>query len=372
MRRKHFEALQPVCPYCRTQDRIAPLSIGTVRRQRGSTIVDGALHCSSDLCSAEYPIIDGVPILMANVRTYVSDNLVHLMARDDLSEYVTSMIGDATGPGSAFNTTRQYLSSYAWDHYADLDPQEPAGGQPRPGGVVRTLDRLLEMSGGLSDGPAAVIGCSVGRTPMALADRHPGLVLGIDVNFSMLRIAARVLLDGEVRYPRRRVGLVYDRRSFPVRFAHADRVDLWVCDALALPLQDGTLSAAVALNVLDCVTAPYQMLAELGRTVRPGGDVLLSTPFDWSPRATPVEAWIGGHSQRGPGGGLCEPFLRALMGGGHPQAVNMHLHAEAEHPWHVRLHDRSTMLYNNYLAAAKITAPASSTRRDTELTPATT
>jgi SAM-dependent methyltransferase/uncharacterized protein YbaR (Trm112 family) len=366
MRRRHFDELAPVCPYCRSQGRTSALSIGTTRRARGSIILDGALHCTSDVCSAEYPIIDGIPILMADVRAYVTDNLVHLTARDDLSEYVTSMIGDATGPGSAFNTTRQFLSSYAWDHYADLDPQEPPS-QPKPGGVVRTLDRLLEMSGGLGDGPAVVLGCSTGRTPLALADRHPGLVLGVDVNFSMLRIASRVLLDGEVRYPRRRVGLVYDRRSFAARFPNADRVDFWVCDALALPFDDAAFSAAIALNVLDCVAAPYQLLAELARAIRPNGDALLCTPFDWSPRATPVEAWIGGHSQRGPGGGLSEPFLRSLMGGGHPQAVPLHLHAEAEHPWHVRLHDRSTMLYKNYLAAAKVVTPPSPVWRDTEL-----
>lgn len=356
MRRRHLEALQPVCPHCRTQGRRSPLAIGTTRRARGSIIVDGALHCTSGDCSAEYPIIDGIPIVMADVRTYVTDNLVHISARDDLSDYVESMIGDATGPASAFNTTRQFLSSYTWDHYAEFDPQEPPG-TPAPGGVVRTLDRLIEMSGGLGDGPALVAGCSVGRTALSLSDRHPGLVLGIDVNFSMLRIAARVLAESEVRYPRRRVGMVYDRRSFQVRFPHADRVDFWVCDALALPFDDNLFAAAVALNVLDCVTAPYQLLSELGRVVRAGGDALLCSPFDWSPRATPVEAWIGGHSQRGPGGGLSEPFLRSLMGGGHPQAVNLHLHAEAEHPWHVRLHDRSTMLYRNHLAAAKVISP---------------
>ncbi|MEZ4469763.1 MAG: hypothetical protein R3F60_02955 [bacterium] len=88
----------------------------------------------------------------------------------------------------------------------------------------------------MPDGPAIEIGCSVGRTSFGkLAARHRGLVLGVDVNVSMIRLASRVLVEGEVRYPRRHVGIVFDRRTLPARFPDADRVDFWIADAQALP-----------------------------------------------------------------------------------------------------------------------------------------
>lgn len=354
MRRRHFDALRPLCPNCRTRGLESALVLGAIARERGQVVMEGALHCPRPDCQGEYPIVDGVPILVAGIRSYITDNLVYLLARDDLSAHVESMLGDGSGPTSSFNQTRQFLSSYAWDHYADLDPQEPPG-EVRPGAVIRTLDRGLALLGGTPEGPALEIGCSVGRTSLELAQRHKGLVLGVDVNVAMIRLAAHVLLEGEVRYPRRKVGLVYERRAFTARFAGADRVDYWIADALALPFAEGTFALAVSLNVLDCVQAPYNFLLEIGRLLRPGGGAVLSTPYDWSVGATPVEAWIGGHSQRGPNQGAAEPFLRSLLDGTHPQAVpGLRLVGEdPDAPWHVRLHSRSTMLYRNHIVALR-------------------
>jgi hypothetical protein len=88
--------------------------------------------------------------------------------------------------------------------------------------------------------------------------------------------------------------------------------------------------------------------------LRPDGRLLLATPYDWSTRATPVETWIGGHSQRSAQRGAAEPFLRALLADGeHPQSVaGLRLLAEvAAWPWQTRLHERSTVSYRSHLLA---------------------
>jgi SAM-dependent methyltransferase len=193
------------------------------------------------------------------------------------------------------------------------------------------------------------IGCSVGRTSFEHAARSSGLVLGIDLSIPMLRLASCALRHGVVRYPRRRVGIVYDEREFPVRFEGADRVDFWACDVLALPFAAGTFAHATALNVLDCVASPLDMLIALKDVLRAGGTALLSTPYDWSAAATSPAAWIGGHSQRGPHAGASEPLLESLLSGGsHPSAVqSLRRIASIEHfPWHARLHDRSSVTYD--------------------------
>ncbi len=350
MRRGHFAALAPLCPRCRA----APLGLGVVELARGEDILAGTLECPAEGCRQEYPILDGIPVLVPDVAGWVANNLWHVTARDDLPPRLETLIGDAAGPGSAFDTTRYHLGSYGHDHWGAFDPAETDPQAP-PGAVARCLAAGLDLLGDLPAGPALDIGCAVGRTSFELA-RRGGLVLGVDLNFAMLRLARRVLTDGAVSYPRRRIGVVYDRRSFPVPTEGAERLDFWCCDALALPFAPARFATVAALNVLDCVAAPPTVLAGIAAALIPGGGAVLATPYDWSGAVTPPAAWLGGHSQRGPSGGAGEPMLRALLTqGAHPNAVpGLAIAGEIDaFPWHVRLHDRSTMLYRTHVVAVR-------------------
>jgi SAM-dependent methyltransferase len=359
LKHQHFEALRPICPLCHTRfGQDVPLRVGLAVRVDRDAVHEGALHCTNPDCQCEFPIVDGIPLLVPQVRSYVANNIFHLLARDDLSEEVEGMLGDGCGPGSALDATRAHLSSYAWDHYGEFDSLESPG-ESRPGSVVRVLDRGLSLARAAWTGPVLDAGCSVGRSTFELARRGGGLVLGVDLNFSMLQLAAGVLRRGTVRYPRRRVGLVYDRREFPVRFERTADIDFWACDATALPFPAGTFGAAVSLNVLDCVASPLDLLRSLSRVLRPKAPLMLSTPYDWNGGVTAPEAWIGGHSQRSAGYGASEPVLRALLTpGAHPVSVGtLRLTAEVDDlMWHVRLHDRSTMTYRTHLVVAQACA----------------
>jgi SAM-dependent methyltransferase/uncharacterized protein YbaR (Trm112 family) len=362
MRRRHLEELRPFCPVCKSTRQVEPpLALAVVLREEGGHIVEGALRCPAEACQREYPILDGIPLLLANLRAWAAGAIDQINAREDLSAATESLLGDCCGPGSAFDATRQHLSTYAWDHYGELDPEEAAG-SPAPGSIIGLLARSLAVAGLLPKGPILDVGCAVGRTTFELAGRTGALVLGVDLGYAMLRLAARALREGRVRYPRRRVGLVYDRRDFPVSFAAAENVDFWACDALALPFPAGSFGTVAALNVLDCVQAPHDLLASIPRLLVPGGKTILSTPYDWSPSATPVEAWLGGHSQRGPGAGASEPVLRALLTpGAHPAAIAglEILGEDLDIPWSVRLHDRAAICYRVHGLAAVASSPRS-------------
>ena len=204
-------------------------------------------------------------------------------------------------------------------------------------------------------GPIIDVGCAVGRGSFALAERTQELVLGMDLNFAMLRFASEVLRHGKVSYARRRVGLVYDRREFPARFANQENVDFWACDAAALPFPAQTFSLAVSMNALDCVYAPRDLLASLAHVLKENGKAVVACPYDWSAAATPLEAWLGGHSQRSPVAGSPETILRMLLTpGAHSSSIpSLKLSAERDNlPWQVRLHDRSTMTYKLHLVVA--------------------
>lgn len=357
MRRTHFEALKPVCPFTlQTEERDVPLVIQHVEREIGGDIIEGSLAAQGSGARMEYPIIDGIPILVPAVRAFLSDNFLHLTMRDDLSGYIEAMLADGAGPGSLFDSTRQLLSTYGWDGYADLDADEPPGDLP-PGAARRVLAHGIALAGGGLGGPVLDMGCATGRTAFELARITDGLVLGMDMNFAMLKLARRVLCCGEVVYPRRRVGLIHDQRRFKADLKGAERLDFWIADAMAPPFARGTFATVTALNMLDCVTSPLTVLDRAQHVLMRGGKLILASPHDWSTRATPVEAWIGGHSGRADENqGASEPLLRDLLTpGNHAQSVpGLRLIGEdADVPWHIRLHDRSTVAYSAHMLVAE-------------------
>jgi SAM-dependent methyltransferase/uncharacterized protein YbaR (Trm112 family) len=345
----HFEKLQPVCPRCwKTAGNRSRLEIRSALKQDRDSINEGILVCPDPQCLSEYPVIDGVPIIIADLRTYVSQNIVPILSRCDLTDTMESLLGDCCGQGSVFDSQRQHLSTYVFDHYGDLDPEESKNSPVLPGSVQRLLRHGLSSINDKVCGPVIDIGCSVGRTSFELAETFGEIVLGVDLNFSMMRTAASILAKGRVTYPKRRVGLVFDRREFSATFARKENVDFWVCDATCLPFSNASFSLGLSLNVLDCVTSPYDHLKELARILKPDAGALVSMPYDWNVNATPVETWLGGHSQRSENQGASEIMLRSLLsGGGHPNAIEeLELVSEpGDFPWTLWLHDRSHMKY---------------------------
>lgn len=320
MRRAHFDLLRPVCPVCRQ----GAIAIDAVVRETEDDVLEGILSCTDDGCRREYPIVDGIPILVAPIRGWLAANPLQLLQRDDLSPVVESLIGDVSGPGSPFDTTRQHISIYASDHYG--------------GGSASTLAAL--DPGTLPEGPLLDAGCSVGGTTFALAARHQRLTLGIDLNLAMLRVASRVLREGRLRYAKRRVGVVFDRVDESLDLPARELVDFWCCDVSTLPFSPNTFALGASINVVDCISNPQEALRELARVLLPGAPAIITTPYDWSPTATPYESWLGGHSQRGPHEGASEPLLRQVVS----ESFEI-LREDESVPWRVRLHDRSTVDY---------------------------
>ena len=340
----------------RDRGQASPLGLAPGAAEVGDDVLFGTLVCADPACRAEYPVIDGIPVILPNLRQHLGERAVELLLRDDLDPRALSLLGDALGPDSWLDVMRQGVSTYAWDGYADLDPDEPADPVASPGAARRCLDALLRLAGPLKPpGRVLDLGCAAGRTAFDCAAATPdALVLGIDGNLALLRLARRVAVRGEVAYGRRRVGLVYDERRFPAALPGRERADFWACDAAALPFKPAEADLVLALNLLDCVPDPVALLHAMAATLRPGGALLLATPFDWAARATPEANWIGGHSQRGPGKGAAEPLLHSLLSGTHERGVpGLRVAGTGEHAWHTRLHDRAAVLYRSHLVALR-------------------
>ncbi len=358
MRMEHFENLRPICPRCKSErNEQAPLSLIRHGHPGGCVVMEGLLTCSQPACRAEYPIIEGIPVIVPLPGKYIADNIYHITSRLDLSENLEGVLGDAMGPGSDFNTTRHHWSSYGWDHFADLAPPNalPSGLELKQSSVANLLRVSAELLPNTPAGPSLDIGCAVGRTTFDLAAKTGGLALGIDVNFWLLRIAQRVLHDRRVHFPLKRSGIRFDRVEFNLDFASCESVDFWACDATALPFSPQTFNSVAALNVFDVNPAPRALLAGIRDSLPAGGAALLSSPYDWSP-PVPMGQWIEATHRSARTG---EPPLRTLLNPGrHPASIDgLKIVGEIEHhPWLVRVHDRRTAGYDAHIVACVRTA----------------
>jgi SAM-dependent methyltransferase/uncharacterized protein YbaR (Trm112 family) len=334
-------ALRPRCVFCqatialRSVWRVADLSgIAPAGSAAEDEILEGVLSCPS--CGATWPILDGLPILIADVRTWAQQYALTLLRRDDLDPRSTHWLGDALGPGSAFDLERQYLSNYAADHWGDL--LNPGSAPPQVLDILARVARPLE-------GPILDLGCSAGRTAFSLADRAAGPVLGMDLNPGLIRLPARALSSRRLRWSRRRVGTAYDPVDTPLPAPPPVGLDFWIGDATQPPFEDGTFGAILSFNLLDCLPNPAEHLRELARLCRSGGRIVLLTPYDWSQAATPPEAWIGG------AGSVREDPASAVA-----SMVSTHFEIEQDErevPWSVRLHDRCRVQYQAHLIVAR-------------------
>lgn len=390
MRLSHFEHFAPRCPACIWRSReldlaraptfdcaqLPPLTLDRIESREGlnnALIVEGMLRCEDAACAARYPIIDGVPMILANVREVIKRDAAMILRRDDLSEHTESFVAACVGPGGELDRARLYTGAYAWDHYGN--------GGGNGGDAARVLRRLIEMGGGLGAGNVGGVGgaidagCATGGVSFELgamlaeaehdaatnhAEPNQALVLGVDMHLGMLRVAQSALRTAEVVYPLRREGLVYDRVHVPVdarRMAHAPRVDFWCCDAMALPIASASVGTCVTLHTLDAVPSPAGLLSELSRVTKNNGRVLLASPFDWTLAVTPVENWLGGHSEHAPHRGDGASVLDMLLSGAAPSGSGidrLRILARDDMEWRVRLYARAMTHYRTHLLACEV------------------
>lgn len=355
MKTAHFRNLRPVCPRCR-RDSGALIALEVVHETPNAETAGGRIEilaCPAHGCRQEYPVIDGMPVLVPDVRGWVQANEHDILARRDLSDELGSLLGDCLDPAGPHNVTRHNVSAYAASHFGT---GEDKAGQ---GTIHEVLSTAVAMAGPLPPGPVLDLGCAVGGTSFHLAGALEGrLVLGMDLGFGLLRVAGEVLETGEAVYDLRTNGLVYRRCRRPLTQGPAGPVDFWVGDASALPFAPGKFAMVCALNLLDCVHSPVTVLQQIDAALVPGGVCLLATPFDWAASATPVEGWIGGHSRRAGDGGCPVTRLRAILADGDWPLPGMRLRLVGARtvPWAVRLHDRAQMLYQSELMVLSVPA----------------
>ncbi|MEO8382223.1 MAG: hypothetical protein ABI779_21355, partial [Acidobacteriota bacterium] len=133
------------------------MGVAQILRAEADDLLEAILTCTNADCMREYPVIDGVPILVGPIRAWLSANPLQVLQRDDLSAEVESLLGDVLGAGSSYDTTRQHAGIYASAHYEEHS--------------AKSVLELALQHVPASDGPILDAGCSVGGMTFALARR---------------------------------------------------------------------------------------------------------------------------------------------------------------------------------------------------------
>ncbi len=215
--------LMLVCPGCRTRTPDGErLDVKTLER------TGDLLACE---CGRRYPIIDGVPIVLADPSGFMRGEIAAIVARD-LAPEISALLA-ADGPDDApYPRMLEHLSTYLDAHWGD---------RTEPQGSAFAMQALIEKLAALPHVGAAVeLGCSTGRILAELALRADHVV-GIDLQFAAVRRARR-LLDGErVDFARRIAGRHYASCAITPgdRIVPAARRLLVCGDALDPPLIPG-------------------------------------------------------------------------------------------------------------------------------------
>jgi SAM-dependent methyltransferase/uncharacterized protein YbaR (Trm112 family) len=324
-----------ICPGCRTRTE-ERIDLQTLE-PHGSLLV-----CA---CGRRYPVIDGVPIVMADPAGYLQTELAAVVERDLPAEVVAQLV--AGGPDDAhYPRLVEHLSIYLDAHWGDrADPPPDGPGAPFSSRalIAKVAERAQHRVG-----LAVELGCSTGRIVAELA-LGADEVAGVELSFGAIR-RARQLLDGQrLEYPRRMIGRHYATASAAAgdRAVPAARRLLVCGDALDPPLIPGVFDRVVAFNLLDSVRSPMQLLHVIDGLCKPGGEVLLASPYAWQSSVMPDAERLGG----------ADPAtdLAAVLRDGAGLAARYQIEDEAELPWTLRRDARSAVSYSiHYLRARKM------------------
>ena len=193
----------------------------------------------------------------------------------------------------SFYESDEQLSQYLHFHYG----AEYFGVANYPGACVRYC---IEQCTGAPASTALDLGCAVGRSAFELA-RHVPKVTGIDLSDRFIGTARQLARGETLTNAIREQGELQRIETISLAALdlqhNAGRVEFLQGDACDLSLGGTGHDLVFAGNLLDRLPDPARFLAGLAERVRPGGLLVLSSPYTLLEQFTAREKWIGGFMQ---------------------------------------------------------------------------
>ena len=146
------------------------------------------------------------------------------------------------------------------------------------------------------------VGCGVGGIAFALA-RHFSEVVAVDLNPAIIEVAKELQRTGSVTYESAIEGDLFESRTVEApQGVDRERVKFKQADAYCLPAEMTNYDVVVVSNLLCQIPLPNTALGRMTgprALVRPGGLLVIASPYDWDAKVTPKDLWLGGFHKNG-------------------------------------------------------------------------
>lgn len=202
---------------------------------------------------------------------------------------------------SGFYESERAVSEYLFFHYGDPSKLLPWDFGPRNGlnYPVRCVSELIDADL-LGEGARGLdLGCAVGRSTFELA-RHCEDVIGIDYSHRFVEEATAMKETGRHEYEYLIEGKLMAREVAVVPDGiERNRVSFEKGDAGSLRDGLGVFDVVLMANLLCRLPDPAQCLSQMPGLIKPGGQLLITTPSTWLEEYTASEKWLGGFERDG-------------------------------------------------------------------------
>ena len=237
----------------------------------------------------------------------------HFFQHAGLRTVIEERGNEAVTAGSRLYETDQLVTQYLDFHYYD------AAGSADPLGVPNFPKACVEAT--MRHVPAdrrdrcLDIGCSVGRSAFEFA-RFFGHVDAIDFSARFIQSGVRLQQGDEVLYEIPTEGELTTNRAVSLEriglSEAAARVLFMQGDACNLKEIFTDYDVVFAGNLIDRLYDPALFLEGIAARIRPGGLLVITSPYTWLEEYTPKAKWIGGRREAGEPLSTAAGLARAL------------------------------------------------------------
>lgn len=186
------------------------------------------------------------------------------------------------------------LSQYLLFHYGSGNEQMPfdLGTLNSLDFPVRCVSECLDKKILPKHATALDLGCAVGRSCFELA-KYCDHVLGIDSSRAFIDTAKKIQQKKEMPYIIKEEGTHYSEHVAKLpEDANADRVEFRCQDVLDLIDEIDQYDVVLAANLLCRLKTPRALLSLFPQLVKPGGQLILISPYSWLDQYTPRGNWL--------------------------------------------------------------------------------
>lgn len=336
MKKDALNKVKFVCPTCQKD-----LKLGKIFSEENGDVLEGILTCSA---GHEFPIVDGVAILVKDPSAYVKEKMQFIVCREDLNPYIFDVLQE---PIQEQRSEILWINTFLWAHYDDFSDEDAKTYFPSDIFSPRNTYTRLAAHIPQRETMGIDIGCSVGRLTFELAQRVK-YAFGIDYSFTSVKKAREIMKSGVLVYRKRKEGtLFHEERKVDLSTVVTSNVEFFVADAMNLPFADNRFGVATCFNVIDVIESPEKLLTTIKRILDIEGSLVLADPYHWIFTNTKRENWIGG-KYSGEYSGLSKDAVKAAL---KDQGFVIDSE-EDEIPWLLRNHDRAYGFYRIHLLEA--------------------